>query len=994
MNLRINLIIVLSLFAGLYLPAQNPFIQHYTTVDGLPSNTVYYVFQDSRNYIWFATDAGVARYDGSHFDYLQKKDGLSSNEVVRIQEDSFGRIWFFNLNGTINFFQHNTIFNERNAPYLDSLKSKEFFRRFFQDKDKTLYFYYNNQGDIVALDTQNRITRCLIPSILYYDPVGKDSVEWMVIRNISKAETGEFILWTQAGIFKLRNLSDAPTLISHGLTIKDVFPAKKYNSYIVGGRIWHYPSDYHPAIYKFTHERLTDSIKLPLKLSTFHKLVSSILEDTNEFLWISTFEEGLFCLKDKRVIRHLDIKECQALMQDNESNTWISSMCDGVYKISPFLGLVKHYNQTTSGLSGITALANDMEGGVWCTDGDRISLFRGGSFYRMDFMNEGGPLNRIQILKNNTLLVWQKGAPYYALESIRINPVKKRIFYNRATRSFHSKKEISLNHSGSELATYIFLSLHIFSLDQLTNDSSGSIQFKERIYNVFYNRSNKLVVNASKNYIYQNGNFEICEELSHFENKIITDHLVINDSTDLLNIEGDNLFLVTSSNLRNLTAEFSPPLEFQIKHMVYDEPRLYLATVNHIYICDHPADILQGKPVHFQPVDISFRNIHDILIQSGSLYIASNDGLTVIPDSLIHDFKTYLPIPYFHSIQINDQERSPEEDQVTLKGQNRIKLVFGSKSYSDSPVIYSYMFEGIDKELIIGSENSVVYQNLPRGEYIFKVRARKSSSPWSEPIEYRLTIKATIWEHPLFFIIISLLFAMLVALVIIRRKNLQMKRREIDHQLITLEQKALQSMMNPHFIFNALSSIQSYLLMNKSREAGLYLSQFARLIRQNLSAINSPMIGLDDEIDRLKNYLDLERLRMSDGFDYTIKMDESVEDEEVKIPSMIIQPFAENAIQHGISAIDEQGILRISISVHSEHSVKIVIEDNGIGMQNSRGISERSEKHLNLSMGMTRKRLEIIGKKMNVKTSVEFSEAFPGSPNPGTRVVIIVPVGA
>lgn len=992
MNLRIYLILILFIFAGLNLPAQNPFIQHFTTADGLPSNTVYYVFQDSRNFIWFATDAGVARYDGSHFDYFQKKDGLSSNEVVRIQEDSFGRIWFFNLNGTINFFHHNTIFNSTNAPYLDSLKSKEFFRRFFQDEDKILYFYYNNQGDIVALDTQNRIKRYRIPSILVYDPISKDSVEWMVIRNISKAETGEFILWTQAGIFKFRNLSDAPTLISQGLNIKDVFPAKKNNSYAVGGRFFYYPIEHHPVIYKFIHERLTDSIKLPLKLSTFHSIVCSILQDANEFLWISTFEEGLFCLKDKQVIRYLDIKECQALMQDNESNIWISSMCDGVYKISPFLGHVKHYNQTTSGLSGITALANDPEGGVWCTDGYRVSLFRDSSFYRMDFMNEGGPLNRIQLLKNNTLLVWQKGTPYYALESIRINPVTKKIFYNRVIRSFHNKKEIALNHSGSELATYSVLTLQVFTLDQLSNDSSGWIPFNERIYNIFYNHSNELVVNATKNYIYGNGNLEICEELSYFENKIITDHLVLNDSTDLINIEGDSLFLYTTNRLCNLTAEFSYPLGFQIKHMAYNKPRLYLATVSHIYICDHPTDILQGKPVHLQPVDLSFRNIHDILTQNGSLYIASDDGLTVISDTVINTTSNKLPIPYFISINVNDKETDMELHQLTMRGENRIKLVFGSKSYSSFPVIYSYMLEGQDNKWISGDGTNVVYQSIPRGEYVFKVRARNTTSEWSQPIEYRIEVNATLWQHPHFLITLSILFAILVALVIIRRKNNQMKRQDLDHQLVTLEQKALQSMMNPHFIFNALSSIQSYLLQNKSSEAGLYLSQFARLIRQNLSAINSPMVVLEEEIDRLKNYLELEQLRMSDRFNYNIKIDENVPEDEVMIPTMILQPFVENAILHGISSLDSKGEIQIVISMDSRAALTIVIEDNGIGMKNSGVYSQGSEKHLHMGMEMTRKRLKVIGRKFHVETSIKITEASPEKANPGTRVHIVVPI--
>ncbi|NQV02582.1 MAG: histidine kinase [Bacteroidia bacterium] len=240
---------------------------------------------------------------------------------------------------------------------------------------------------------------------------------------------------------------------------------------------------------------------------------------------------------------------------------------------------------------------------------------------------------------------------------------------------------------------------------------------------------------------------------------------------------------------------------------------------------------------------------------------------------------------------------------------------------------------------------------------------------------------------------VTLLILLTIFLIIIWRENLLLKHQVSQHQMVTLEQKALQSMMNPHFIFNALGSIQSFLLQNKPGEAGLYLSQFARLIRQNLSAINYAMINLEEEIDRLKNYMDLERLRMEDKFEYTIEFEEGVEEEKLMIPSMIIQPFVENAVWHGMSAIEDKGMIRISFAMHNPEALKITIEDNGIGIKQSSTFVSKSENHLHMGLEMTRKRLEIIGKKMNVKTSVEFSEAFPGSPNPGTRVVIVVPVG-
>ncbi len=978
---------LMLLVFDLKLPAQNPFVRHYTTADGLPSNTVYYVFQDSKKFIWFATNAGVARYDGSHFDYFTKSDGLGSNEVVRIQEDSFGRIWFFNLNGSFNFFLDNRIFNEHNAPFLDSLKSQEFFRSFFQDTDKTIYFYYNHQGDIVALDSMNNIKRFRIPSIMFYDTSLKDSIEWMIIRHISKSASGEFILWTQAGLFKLKALDDTPLPISNGFSLQNVFPSKGGSKFVFG--TWLNSGE--PVFFRFNNERISDTILSPLALKSVFKLVGSVLEDIDGFLWISTFDEGLICMADKQEIIRLDIKEGQALMQDHEKNIWISSMQDGVYKLTPSFNRYKHYPKPISGYNGVTAMAGNPDGSIWITNGSRISLFHHNDFYPMDFLNKEGTFNRIEFLGNNILMVWQKGTACYLFQGTTVDSLSRTVSFKRIQRSSHHIKEVALDHTGNELVSFG----HVYFLRFFPGQNP--LIFKrtgidERIYYVFYNHHNELVINTRTNYLFRDGKLYPYKALEYFANRIIYDHLQLNDSIELFNIEGDSLFLFSDNRLINLTTALDYPFHFQVNHMEYAASRLYLASNSSIYFCDNPVELFHGRQVVLKPFDITFRNIQDIHASDGVLHIASEDGLTAIPDSLLSPVRTLVPIPYFRSISIDDKEIQPGQTEIVFRGNNRIKVVFGSKNYSSQETIFSYMLDGVDKDWISGNGNNVIFQGLSPGVYLLKLRARKFNSPWSEPIEFRITVRSTIWQHPLFYILLSILLVGFVARVIIRRKNRQLKQQEIDNQLVTLEQKALQSMMNPHFIFNALGSIQNFLLQNKSREAGLYLSQFARLIRQNLNAITTANINLEEEVDRLRNYLDLEKLRTGDKFEYEIDVDENLDPEEVFIPSMIIQPFVENAIWHGISNIDEKGEINVKFRKIDDMSIKIIIKDNGIGMQNSQALASRSDKHLHLGMDMTRRRLDLFGKKYSMKTSIEHCEVSPGLPNPGTRVVVIVPM--
>jgi len=299
---------------------------------------------------------------------------------------------------------------------------------------------------------------------------------------------------------------------------------------------------------------------------------------------------------------------------------------------------------------------------------------------------------------------------------------------------------------------------------------------------------------------------------------------------------------------------------------------------------------------------------------------------------------------------------------------------------------------GSDADWTFVKGNNVVLQNIPRGKYSFMLRARKPASAWSEPIKFGIDVKATIWQHPLFYFIVVLFLTGIAFLLILRRKNLELGRRQMEHQMILLEQKSLQAMMNPHFIFNSLGSIQNYLLHNKPNEAGVYLSQFARLIRQNLNAIDTSTVNLEEEVDRLKNYLDLEILRMENKFTYFIEIDEAVESEDILIPSMIIQPFVENSIWHGIANLEGKGIIGITFRLKGEKSLQIIVEDSGIGIQNAEKYVSQSEKHLNLGMTITRKRLALLSQKYGIETSVNYRERTPGSQYPGTIVEIIVPL--
>lgn len=980
----LNTIIVLT---SINLLAQNPYIQHYTTNDGLPSNMVYQVYQDSHKFIWFATDAGVARFDGSRYVYYRKQDGLSCNDVVRIKEDSFGRVWFFNLNATLNYYYNGIIFNANNAPYLDSLKSKEFFRDFYEDTDKNIHFYYNNQREIFTLNSKNQVTKFILPSINFKAGKYKEIIEGMVIRYLSQDSESNYLLWTIAGLYTLKTFDINPILVSGEYNYRSIFKTTNNVYYAVVSETNSKSESF--LLIRCIGDTVTDKQMRPISLNTI--FISSVIEDVDGLLWISTFDKGIFCFKNNSLLRHFDIKEAQAIIQDHENNIWITSLKYGVYKISPIINKHTHYENGKFGGKGILVLADHMKNGIWFSNGEKIYLLQNEKLYTSDFNNSKYSFNQILHLRNNNLLVGERSNYHFILENIHIDEITSTIKFEKSSISPKPFKKIVSNLTKDKLNCFNSFQLYIMEPDK----SFVSVKYKtldERIYNIYYNSENELIVNAKKNYIYRNGRLLIYSDLSCFDNKIITNHLNINESTDLINIEGDSLYLLNNRQLYNLTSAYGLSTDMKIKYMDYHQSTLFIATSQNAYVCENPLNIINSKPVKLNLIDIKFRNINDIIFSNNQLYIASDDGLTAIPIAVINKNASNSPIPYFQSIWTNDKNEVDNLQSISLTGNNRIHIIFNSINYSSSPVIFSYMLYGPDKNWTVGSGTDAIYQNLPKGDYIFRLKARKPTSTWSKPIEYRITIKATLWQHPLFYAFVAVCIAGLIFLFALRRKNLQLKRREMDHQIVTLEQKALQSMMNPHFIFNSLGSIQNYLLQKKTSEAGLYLSQFARLIRQNLNAINAAMINLDEETDRLKNYLDLEKMRLPDRFDYSIEIDEAIESDETYIPSMIVQPFIENSIWHGISPMEDIGHVKVHIQKDSENALKITVEDNGIGIKKSAVYSlKKKEEHLRLSLEMTRKRLHLLGLKFKVVTRIDFSEAFPGNENPGTKVEIILP---
>lgn len=258
--------------------------------------------------------------------------------------------------------------------------------------------------------------------------------------------------------------------------------------------------------------------------------------------------------------------------------------------------------------------------------------------------------------------------------------------------------------------------------------------------------------------------------------------------------------------------------------------------------------------------------------------------------------------------------------------------------------------------------------------------------------ENELTIAKQKYRETLYWWVITIIISILLLTAVIGlciyfflQKKRKKEELQIRNTITVLEQKALQAMMNPHFVFNVMNSIQYFISREESQEANQILSGFARLMRKHLEICLNSSITLHEEINYLRLYLSLEKIRFSEKMDYTITADPEMDADDIFIPSMLIQPFIENAIWHGIMPKDGGGLIKLDFRCNN-NELRISIMDNGIGISNSK--KTKTTGHISRGLELIHERVNLLNKLH--KRNIYISQVQTG--DSGTEVLITIPV--
>ena len=356
-------------------------------------------------------------------------------------------------------------------------------------------------------------------------------------------------------------------------------------------------------------------------------------------------------------------------------------------------------------------------------------------------------------------------------------------------------------------------------------------------------------------------------------------------------------------------------------------------------------------------------------LKNGNIAIGNENGFSVINTKQILKNNTKSDLQLI-AVKIDGEISNQTSENIILKNTNsELTLQFSDLSFSNKlKVVYRYQFEGEKKWNYLGNTSELTLVKLASGNYNLIVQAGDNFNKWQPKL-----LKINIEIEPKYyqtwwFLLLCILFISLLVFATNRYLLNQQKIKNILTQNIkNAEMKTLRSQMNPHFMFNTLNSINSYIIENKSNEASKYLTMFSKLMRNILENSKYSEITLEKELQTLKLYIQLEAVRLDNKFDYSITVAQNVDVETLKIPPLILQPFVENAIWHGLHNKKEHGNLKITISLETETLLNIHIIDDGVGRKATSLIKKQQTNHKSYGIEITVSRLKMLNEANSVE---------------------------
>lgn len=913
---------------------QELIFKNYNASDGLNSALVYQVLQDPEQFIWLCTNTGIVRFDGYNFQRFEKKDGFTDYGAYHMLLDSSNRLWFIPFNGKLCYYRDRKI----HAPDSDLAILAKYEVVWMEEIRKGLFCIAANNGFFYIIRNNKILYKycallhgpsphfaLLNDSLILYPKENK-----LMLLNINNHEPARQLpTRTMSGVSRFLKINTKRTLVCNKEMI-------------------------------FLLDQTDKGLEItPLNLDPkyFHEESIAIHQDNEGNIWLGNIQ-GLMMLEKKKNYRfngmvHLPGRTPSCMITDKEGNHWISTLNHGVY----FLHSTHAFRMASeSGFPRpVHLITEDKSGNILYYEENKY-------MYRIS--------SETQAVKE------KKTAPYY--------------FIRNAYKSIH----YFMMHANTPSSSFWF--------EQ--DDPTKPLRWiMEDPLSLKKNREIWLGTDTACNFIIRHYKEEYCFKPVAVAQNLLPalcdsqDNIWFSSKQGLYTFDGDSLIYWGSKH---------PALSGYIADVkMQSNGRVWVATSNHGLICPNTKPLIHysdsnglptnnikyifvennqvlwlgtnvgalrltlspaGKIVSIKAFNINnclpSNEVNCLYKKNGLLYVGTQTGLMVVDEQKMNPLSVNSPV-YILSVSNNVTRYNPGQQISMPHTLNDLQIDYTAIHYaSQKNIRYRYKLLPLEDSWKTTHSTQISYSLLPPGKYRFYVSAANAEGVWSDSIaSVDFEIRPAFWQTLWFKLLVTGTIILLIVFIIRIRISNARKKDLLHKKIIESELTALRAQMNPHFIFNSLNSIQEFVLNHKPEYANYYLSRFARLMRKIIAYSGQNSISLQQEIEFLNLYVEMEQVRFEKKFIYHLQTDPAIETENTYISPMLIQPIVENAVKYGIALQPENPQLSISIR-RDENYLIFRIEDNGPGREFVNSIKKDSGlEHQSMGLKNVEERLQLVG---------------------------------
>jgi len=907
---------------------------------GLAGYETHDILQDNEGYIWIATDQGLSRYDGKSVKNFDTEDGLPDLVVLHLSLMPDGALLGITLSNRLFVCKGDSIsVYPEEFKLLNRIRNQDI-PQFLDVNSNSEIFYGGNQSGYVALNENNGENKGYrnnghgiwlenLPNGLHYGAwlVDEDKSENRV--TIILGDQGEKeLIWEgipfTTGPVRALKLANSNTMISYAgylclLDQNNIINSFNFGSQINAlfedslGRIW-LGNNLGLSRFGSVDELFSGS----QGLNYVSDAVSAIHFDASGALWVGTLNEGI------KYFPRPEIRICQK----EEYFSWKSIR---PLNNDQFISLnsnsqIIEIELSEEGINTFDLHGERIHAGCLSADGSIILANERGLF------EYTGPGEWMPALTG-------KG-PQHCKQALNLLSI--------------SDNEIGITErKGFEIidkSTY-----------ELRYDSRQD-GFTQRTYSLIRDSKGTLWIGTSSGF-YRKGksDFELIKEISGIPIKGRVEYMQrIDQDRIAIALKGQGLMICSGDMQSAILYTHADGLKSGIIRNLqyYEEYGLLVCgskgmdrikvNENSIEIIEH-MDKWSGLPSN---------DVLQCLILGNFYWFVCPDGICRVPLNSGNDLP---PTLHLQHIQVGNDLFFEAPKNAFQYEPGTIKISYTGFNYQrPQDLQYRYKLNVSDTGWNYTTATLLEFASLDPGKYNFSIQVGNDRNIWGETQELNFKIETpfwlTWWFAVLLFIIISGIIYLIVKWLMVRLR----KGDIIEKKLVHLERSALLAQMNPHFIFNSLNSIQSYIANNENDKANRFLAKFSRLIRAMLNHSRSPKVTLHDEINSLELYLELEKMRFKEKFEYEITVDRDIDTQDIELPPLLIQPYLENAIIHGLAKKEGTGRIELFYMLIGKYLIATVT-DNGIGIEKSKQLKENhGSLHKSVGMTITQKRLELL----------------------------------